>query len=59
MIMKSILRILLVSLVSTVVVQAQFSAGLKAGLNMATMVVDDDAGDYGYTPGFQVGGFLH
>jgi hypothetical protein len=56
--MKSIVRILLVSLVGTIAAQAQFSAGLKAGLNMSTMTVDDGASDYGYTPGFQVGGFL-
>jgi hypothetical protein len=38
--------------------RAQFSAGLKAGLNMSTLSVDDGSTKYSYTPGFQVGGFL-
>lgn len=56
--MKPQVIITLILFVFITPTQAQFSAGLKAGFNMSTMVVDDGASDYGYTPGFQLGGFL-
>jgi hypothetical protein len=51
--------ILFVFVFSAVATQAQFAAGIKAGMNLSTLAVDDGASDYGYTPGFQVGGFLN
>lgn len=56
--MKLLIKTLFVLLISTVTVHAQFSAGAKIGFNMSTMVVDDGESDYGYAPGFQLGGFL-
>lgn len=56
--MKSFLITLVFVFAGLAITQAQFSAGLKAGMNLSTMVVDDESSDYGYTPGFQVGGFL-
>lgn len=55
--MKLLIKTLLIISVTTASVQAQFSAGLKAGMNLSTMAVDGSS-DYGYTPGFQAGGFL-
>lgn len=36
--------------------QKLLSAGIKAGLNMSTITVDDDA-EYGFKPGYHVGAF--
>ena len=58
--MKQTLRILAFSIVTLISVegvsQKLFSAGIKAGINLSSQTVDDDA-EYGYSPGFQVGGF--
>jgi hypothetical protein len=58
--MKSFIRIFLLSCVVLTANEAQsqklFSVGVKAGLNMSTQTVDD-AADYSFTPGFQIGGF--
>jgi hypothetical protein len=55
-------RNILILIVSTLMIsqsataQKLFSVGVKTGLTMSTLAVDDDA-SYGYTPGFQVGGY--
>lgn len=56
--MKRLLIALVFVFAGLVSTQAQFSAGLKAGMNFSTMVVDDGSSDYGFAPGFQAGGFL-
>lgn len=55
--MRPLLTALLV-LLNMAIAHAQYSAGLKAGLNYSTMIVYDGVSDYGYLPGFQVGGFV-
>jgi Outer membrane protein beta-barrel domain len=61
--MKSMLKAAFVFFIlaisfSPITLRAQLSAGIKAGVNMSTLVVDDGDTDYGYAPGFQFGGFL-
>lgn len=56
--MKKLLITLVFIFAGLAVAQAQYSAGLKAGMNFSTMVVDDGSSEYGFSPGFQFGGFL-
>jgi hypothetical protein len=41
----------------SVKVQAQYSVGLKAGMNLSTFSADDANAEYGFTPGYHIGGF--
>ncbi|HET9052885.1 MAG TPA: porin family protein [Cyclobacteriaceae bacterium] len=56
--MKFLIQTFFVLFIGTITVQAQFSAGAKAGFNLSTLVVDDGVSEYGFAPGFQLGGFL-
>lgn len=57
--MKLKTAIVIVLFLLTISTQAQYSAGIKAGMNLSTLSVDDGVSDYGFAPGFQVGGFLN
>lgn len=50
--------VLVLFLLTYSTLKAQYSAGIKVGMNLSTLAVEDGVADYGYTPGFQVGGFL-
>jgi hypothetical protein len=56
--MKFFFKTLIIVFAFSMSAHAQFSAGIKAGVNMSTLIVDDGNTEYGYAPGFQAGGFL-
>jgi|JI8StandDraft_1071087.scaffolds.fasta_scaffold173399_2 hypothetical protein len=55
---RTILLLVALSMWHVGISQKLFTAGIKAGLNMSTIAVDDDA-EYGFTPGYHVGVFSH